>query len=197
MNIRYGAILIVVSTWILPAWPQGAHNLIRNGDFERWAGDDPVGWETTSIPKVCVVVSASRQAYEGRTAAQLVAKECFGSIMPGMITQKKVKIQPGEYQMKFWYKLEQVGGDVGYVTMEFRNREESTIRVCEERLTKSDGAWVAFAGTFPAPDGAASADLRVALLAGKDGGSLHAGTTLHIDGMVLTEVVQKKGTSGP
>jgi hypothetical protein len=193
----YGATIFLISACTAQVWPQAGRNLMKNGDFERWAGADPAGWETTSIPKVCVVVSADHYAHEGKLAAKLEAKECFGSVMPGMITQKEIRITPGQYQMKFWYKLSPIGGDVGYITMEFRNTEGSTIRVCEERLTQAKGSWVAFTGVFPAPNESAAADLRVALLAGKEGGSLHAGSSLSLDGMVLTVVAAEGGTVPP
>jgi hypothetical protein len=167
---------------------QGGKNLVKNGEFERFAGDDPAGWETTSIPKVCVVVSASTTAHGGKTAARLEVKECFGSMFPGMITQKNIPITGGStYTMRMAYVVKSVGGDVGYVSMEFENAEGSTVRVCEERLHDTGGAFKTFTSPFQAPDAAVTGELKVAMLTGKDGGSLHVGTHVIVDDIVLVK----------
>ena len=171
-----------------PAPGQGGKNLIRNGDFERFTGDEPAGWETTNIPKACVVVSATTTAHGGKTAAKLEVKDCFGSKIPGMVTQKSISISGGTtFTMRMWYVMKSVGGDVGYVSMEFKNKEGSTIRVCEERLLDSGGAFKPFTGPFQAPDGAASGELKIALLSAKDGGDLHAGSYVVTDDIVLMQ----------
>ncbi|MBP1678332.1 MAG: Carbohydrate binding domain [Bacteroidetes bacterium] len=172
----------------VPGLGQGGKNLVKNGEFERFAGDDPAGWETTSIPKVCVVVSASTTAHGGKTAARLEVKECFGSKFPGMITQKNIPITGGStYTMRMAYVVKSVGGDVGYVSMEFENAEGSTVRVCEERLHDTGGAFKTFTSPFQAPDAAVSGELKVAMLTGKDAGSLHVGTHVIVDDIVLVK----------
>jgi hypothetical protein len=72
--------------------------------------------------------------------------------------------------------------------MDFRNAEGSTIRMCEERLLKETTTFATFTASFPVPNDAATAELKLAILAtGKDG-SLHAGTKLIVDEMTLVTV---------
>ena len=187
--VAAGCILVPWCTVVTLA--QGGGNLIRNADFERFAGDEPVGWETTNIPKMCTIVSPSARAHGGKVAVKLEVKECFGSKMPGMITQKNVRVSGGDYRMTFFFLMKSVGGDVGYISMDFKNAEGSTIRMCEQRLMDTKDAFVPLNVTFPAPDGSTSGDLRVALLAGKQEGSLHEGSYLILDDMVLAPTKEK------
>jgi hypothetical protein len=186
MRSRAAGLSVLVIGLAIPAAGQGGKNLIRNGDFERFAGDDPVGWETTNIPRACVVVSASTNAHGGKSAAKLEVKDCFGSKIPGMISQKGITIAGGgTYSMRMAYVVKSVGADVGYVSMEFRNSEGSTIRVCEERLADTGGAFKTFSSPFQAPDAATGAELKIALLSAKDGGDLHVGSFVIADDIVL------------
>jgi hypothetical protein len=182
------AFLVALSTH--PSAAQEGTNRIRNGGFEQFSGDEPVGWETTNIPGVCVVVSASSRKAAGKSAVELSVKDCFGSKFPGMITQGKIQVSGGTMRLTFSYLLKRVGEDVGYIGMDFRTAEGSTIRMCEERLLKETTTFSTFTATFPVPDDATTAELKVAILAtGKDG-SLHAGTTLIVDEMNLVTVTE-------
>jgi len=185
MRSRLSIVIALAFSLTVTGLGQGGKNLIRNGDFERFAGDEPVGWGTTNIPKVCVVVSPTTTAHGGKTAAKLEVKDCFGSNIPGMITQKPIPTTPGTYTMRMSYIVKSVGGDVGYISMEFRNSDGSTIRVCEERLLDTGGSFKAFTSPFEAPDDAASGEFRIALLATKEGGSLHVGSFVIADDVVL------------
>jgi len=180
------ALLVALSAY--PAAAQEGPNLIRNGGFEQFSGDDPVGWETTNIPGVCVVVSASDRKVAGKSAVQLTVKECFGSKFPGMITQGKIRVSGETMKLSFRYQLTRSGEDVGYIGMDFKNAEGSTIRMCEERLLRETTTFTSFEATFPVPADAATAELKVAILAtGKDE-TLHAGTTVLVDEMRLVTV---------
>ena len=186
------AVLLLLSS--LPATAQEEKNIIRNGGFEQFSGDDPVGWETTNIPGVCVVVSSSPRKVAGNSAVEITVKECFGSKFPGMITQGSIRIGARMMQLSFSYQLTRVGDDVGYIGMDFRNAEGSTIRMCEERLLNDTKSYTTFTATFPVPADAVTAELKLAILAtGKDE-TLHAGTTLLVDEMklvALTEAPEK------
>jgi hypothetical protein len=169
----------------LDARSQEGTNRIRNGSFEQFAGDEPVGWETTNIPGVCVVVSRSPRRVAGKSAVELTVKDCFGSKFPGMITQGKIPVSGPMMQLSFSYQLNRIGEDVGYVGMDFRNAEGSTIRMCEERLLKESTTFTTFTAAFPVPADAVSAELKVAILATGKEEVLHVGTTLLIDDMRL------------
>lgn len=186
MRLRIAVAAVLALCLSVPGFGQGGKNLIKNGDFERFSGDDPVGWETTSIPKICVVVTATTTAHGGKTAAKMEVKECFGSKIPGMIMQKNIPITGGNtYTMRMSYIMKSVGSDVGYISMEFKNKEGSTVRVCEERLLDTGGAFKSFTSPFQAPDGAVSGELKLALLSAKSGGDLHSGSFVVADDIVL------------
>ena len=193
MRLRVAFAAVLMLGLAVPGLGQGGKNLVKNGDFERFAGDEPAGWSTTNIPKVCVVVSSTTTAHGGKTAAKLEVKDCFGSKFPGMVTQKDIPITPGSYTMRMSYVMKSVGGDVGYISMEFKNGEGSTIRVCEERLLDTGGSYKSFTSPFQAPDAAASGEFRIALLSAKDGGSLHEGSFVIADDVVLVA----SGTPSP
>jgi hypothetical protein len=111
-----------------------------------------------------------------------------------MITQGGIRVGTRMMQLSFSYQLTRVGDDVGYIGMDFRNAEGSTIRMCEERLLNDTKSYTTFTATFPVPADAVTAELKLAILAtGKDE-ALHAGTTLLVDEMklvALTEVPEK------
>jgi hypothetical protein len=173
-----------------PALGQAQKNLLKNGGFETFAGDDPSGWETTNIPKLCVVVSPSTRRVAGQYAAKCEVKDCFGSNIPGMITQKKIPASGTTMDLKFSYVLKSVGGDVGYVSMVYKNNEGSTIRMCEEQLSTGATQFAEFTATFPVPEDAETCELKVALLATTEEGSLHVGSSLIVDDMSLVVPVE-------
>ncbi len=188
---RGGLVAASIVVLLLGGGAQGqSQNLIRNGDFEKFAGDDPAGWETTNIPKFCTVVTPSPIVHSGKQAVKLEVKDCAGTKFPGMITQKNIPIKGKSFRMQFWYQLRSVGNDVGYISMDFKNAEGSTVRMCEERLTGSKTEFTQFSAIFPAPEGATHADLKVALLATSRDGTLHEGSFVLIDdiSLVVAEV---------
>lgn len=167
-------------------------NLIKNGDFERFTGDEPVGWETTNIPNFCTVVTPSLKAASGKLAVQLEVKVCSGSKIPGMIIQKRIPIKPGEYEMQFKYLLASVGEDVGFISLEFQNAQGNSIRMCQENISESKVSYTVFKGKFPAPDEAVSAELKIAVIPSKSSGDLHDGTSILVDDMVLIALEPEK-----
>jgi len=182
-GIPFLAFLVLLPSF--HARSQEETNRIRNGGFEQFNGDEPVGWETTNIPGVCVVVSRSPRHVAGKSAVELTVKDCFGSKFPGMITQGKLPVSGPMMQLSFSYQLNRIGEDVGYVGMDFRNAEGSTIRMCEERLLKESTTFTTFSASFPVPADAVSAELKVAILATGKEEVLHVGTTLLVDEMRL------------
>jgi len=60
-------ILVVL---ILLAVAQGIHNLLKNGDFEKFSGGEPVGWTSNNIPSLLVVVVPSSISYSGKSAVR-------------------------------------------------------------------------------------------------------------------------------
>jgi hypothetical protein len=177
------ALLVV----FLPSFGSGQSekNLLKNSNFEKFVGDDPSGWETTNIPNLCVVVSRSTRRVAGNSSVKCEVKDCFGTNIPGMIVQKKIPVSGETLELSFSFLLTSAGGDVGFVTMIFQNKEGSTIRMCEERLTKSTGKFSNFTTTFPVPGDAVAGELKIALLATTEKGEVHIGSSILIDRMKL------------
>ena len=107
--ILFLAFLVLLPTF--NAQTQEGTNRIRNGGFEQFTGDEPVGWETTNIPGVCVVVSRSPRRVAGKSAVELTVKDCFGSKFPGMITQGKIPVSGPMMELSFSYQLNRIGED--------------------------------------------------------------------------------------
>ncbi|MGB2959103.1 MAG: hypothetical protein WBD30_09470 [Bacteroidota bacterium] len=177
------SLLVFFLTSVAPG--QSEKNLLKNGNFETFVGDDPSGWGTTNIPNLCVVVSRSTRRVAGDYSVKCEVKDCFGTKIPGMITQKKIPVSGETLELSFSFLMKSVGEDVGFVTMIFQNKEGSTIRMCEERLTTSSGEFAEFKKTFPVPDGAVAGELKIALLATSEDGSLHLGSSVLVDRMRL------------
>ena len=171
---------------------QSEKNLVKNPGFEKFVGDDPSGWETTNIPNLCVVVSRSTRRVAGNSAVRCEVKDCFGANIPGMIIQKKIPVSGKTLELSFSFILTSVGGDVGFVNMVFQNKEGSTIRMCEERLTTATSKFSEFTTTFPVPGDAETGELKIALLATTEKGEVHVGSSIIIDRVKLIVPSPKK-----
>jgi hypothetical protein len=187
------ALLLLVI--LLPSFGfgQSETNLLKNGGFEKFVGDDPSGWETTNIPNLCVVVSRSTRRVAGKYAVRCEVKDCFGTNIPGMIMQKRIPVSGETLELSFSFLLTSVGGDVGFVSMVFQNKEGSTIRMCEERLITSAAKFAGFTTTFPVPADAVTGELKIAILATTEKGELHVGSSLLVDRMKLFVPSEKEG----
>ncbi|MER3523457.1 MAG: hypothetical protein C4326_05150 [Ignavibacteria bacterium] len=77
--------------WMVVAFSLGAGgvNLLKNGDFEKFVGGEPVGWTTNNIPSMLVIVSSSSLSASGKSAVRYDVKKFYETNMAGMINQKK------------------------------------------------------------------------------------------------------------
>jgi hypothetical protein len=171
----------------------GGKNVLRNGDFEKFTGDEPDAWTTTNIPKTLTVVSATTGQH-GKSAVKCEVKAFYGTPIAGMIIQKNVPLNGVDASLSGSYKFAAVGGDVGYATMEMRNAEGSSVRVCQEYLQPTAGAWKVFTLSGSIPSGVVSGELRLTILAGKGGDSVHEGSVILFDDVSV--VVEEEGKSG-
>ncbi len=176
------------------AFSQSRQNLLRNGDFETFSGNEPAGWETTNIPKVLSVVSASSTAHGGKHAVRCEVKDFHGSKMPGMIRQKNIDLSGRTLRLTGFYQLRSVGKDIGFVSAEFISEEGSTIKICQNNFAETAGQYLPINIELEAPAEARHLDLRCTMLAA-EGESLHEGTYLLLDDLKLTATVPEQGKS--
>jgi hypothetical protein len=182
--------LILLLPLILGLAP-GGKNLLRNGDFEKFTGDDPDGWTTTNIPKTLTVVSAV-PGQHGKYAVKCEVKLFYGTPIAGMIIQKNIPVSGPSAALTGSYIMTSVGGDAGYVTIEMRNAEGSSVRVCHENLPATGGAWKTFTLSGSIPSEVVGAEMRLTILAGKDDGSVHEGSTITFDDLVFVAGEESK-----
>ncbi|MEW6510139.1 MAG: hypothetical protein AB1428_04195 [Bacteroidota bacterium] len=164
-------------------------NLLRNGDFERFTGDEPDGWTTTNIPKALTVVSPTTKAHSGKYAVKCEVKSFYGSQMAGMITQKNIRVSGTALELKGEYVLNSVGKDAGFITLELQSSEGSTVKICQEYLSPHGGEYAAFQVSGDIPPAAVKAEIRVTLLPAKESERLHEGSYLLLDDLVLSGIV--------
>ena len=154
----------------------GGKNLVRNGDFERFTGGEPVGWETTNIPNMLAVVSQSTDSHSGKYAVRCEVKDFHGTKMAGMLCLKDVSVSGTSLQMKGFYVLHPVGNDVGFVSVSFKNESSAAIGSMEEVLSKGAEKYLPFSRETKIPETATKMDVHLTLLAGKGNDNVHEGS---------------------
>lgn len=189
-----GTITFAATLGVALSFSQSGHNLLKNGDFEFFTGDEPAGWETTNIPKVLSVVSASSVAHGGKHSVRCEVKDFHGSKMPGMIRQKNIDLTGRTLRLTGFYQLRSVGKDIGFISAEFVSEEGSTIKICQDNFAATAGQYRPIEIELEAPADAQHLDLKCTMLA-SEGESLHEGTYLLLDDLKLTAVAQEEGKS--
>ena len=167
-------------------------NFIRNGDFEKFNGPEPVGWETTNIGKMLTVVSPVATAHGGSHAVKLEVKKSFGSLMPGMITQKDIAVDGEFLQLSMYYRLSPVGKDAGFLAVDFQSAEGSTVGMCQHYLTGGRSDFTLFKAVTKRPPNATHCEFRLTFMPEKDGGTLHEGTAMIVDDIEMVSVETPK-----
>lgn len=161
-------------------------NLLKNGDFERFAGGEPVGWTTNNIPSLLVVVMPSSVSYSGKTAVRCEVKDFHGTAMAGTLTQREIDVTVGELQVKGAYLLRSVGEDVGFISIDVKTSGGSTVAACEHYLPEAKTEFVPFAFTAQLPEEARRIDVLLTLIPHREGQALHKGSYILFDGLELT-----------
>jgi|WetSurMetagenome_2_1015567.scaffolds.fasta_scaffold47473_4 hypothetical protein len=178
--VRIAALLLLP---LILGMTMSGRNLLRNGDFEKFTGDEPEGWATTNIPKMLTIVSAV-PGQHGKLAVKCEVKPFYGTQMAGMVMQKNIPISGSSASLTGSYAMTSTGGDVGYVTMEMRNGEGSSVRVCHENLPTTGGVWKTFTLSGSISSEVVSAELRLTII-GRDDGTIHEGSMVVFDDVVL------------
>jgi hypothetical protein len=113
-------------------------------------------------------------------------KPFYGTQIAGMIMQKNIPLSGSSASFTGSYAMTAVGGDVGYVTMEMRNGEGSSVRVCQDYLPPTGGTWKTFTLGGSIPSEVVSAEIRLTILGGKGSESIHGGSWITFDDLALT-----------
>ncbi len=167
-----------------------AQNLIRNGSFETFVGNEPSGWTTTNIPKTLLVVSPTSKCHGGTLAARCEVKDFFGSKLAGMLTQKDVPLRGGTLELSGYYVLNAVGKDAGFVSIELQSSDGNIVKIHQKNLTTPTQNFVPFSITFSPPEDAERLELRLTLLPGEGSDKLHEGSYLLLDDVRLVPVTK-------
>jgi len=160
-------------------------NVIKNGSFEKFTGNDPGGWVTSNIPNLLVTVSPSPKCHGGKLAVRCEVKDFHGTKMGGMIMQKDVEVRGKSMELVGYYVLKSVGKDVGFISLELQNADGNTVKICNENLVTPAAEFTRFRMAGDIPAGAVRLDVKFALLAGEGSESLHEGTYLLLDDLEI------------
>jgi hypothetical protein len=183
-NAAAFAMIILVHA-LFPEFVPGGKNLIRNGDFEKFNGNDPIYWQTSNIPKVLTVVSPSEKSHTGKYAVKIEVKDWGGSKMAGMICQKDLPVDGASLDLALHYQVRSVGRDAGYIAFDFHSADESSVGMVEEYLTDTKGDFIQFKKSVDVPANATHLDLKCSILPGEGSDKLHEGSYMLIDHMEL------------
>ena len=174
--------------WLCPmliGLAPGHGNLIRNGDFEQFTGNEPDGWTTTNIPKMLTVVSPSTKCHGGRYAVRCDVRDFYGSKVAGMIMQKNIALRGTALALSGFYAMTSVGKDMGFISLELQNDDGNTVKICQENLTNPSAGFTRFSISGDIPPGAVRLDIKLTLLPGPGSDKLHEGTFVLFDDLEL------------
>lgn len=169
-----------------------SENLLKNGNFEKFTGDNPDGWDANNIPGTLTVVSASKISNSGMRAVKIEVKDFFGSVITGYVCQKNIETAGKDLQISGSYALQSFGKDEGVMIFGFQNATGSTIGSFEEYLADTKGKFTQFTKEIKAPAGAAMLHLRITILPDKTSEKAHTGSFLMCDDLKLTTVEAKE-----
>jgi hypothetical protein len=165
-----------------------AQNLLKNGNFEIFTGNEPKDWATSNIPKVIVVVSPETRCKGGTYSVKCEVKDFHGSKMAGMISQNGIPVSGSSFELKGFYVLHSVGKDAGFVSIELMDADGNTIKICQENLTNPAANFTHFTMAGDIPRGAVKLDIKMTLLPDKDSDALHEGSYVLFDDLELVPV---------
>jgi hypothetical protein len=184
------AVLLLLSVMRL-----NGQNLLKNGDFENFTGNEPKYWTTTNIPKVLAVVSPVTKCHRGKYAVKCEVKDFHGSKMPGMISQTDVALKGTSLELRGYYVLSSVGKDAGFIAIELQDADGNTVKICQENLANPAVEFTRFSMTGDIPSRALRLDIKLTLLPGKGSDNLHEGSYILFDDLEVVAVSPEKEKS--
>jgi hypothetical protein len=169
-----------------------SENILKNGNFEKFTGDNPDNWDANNIPGTLTVVSASRISNSGMRAVKIEVKDFFGSVISGYVCQKNIETAGKDLKIKGFFALQSFGKDQGVMVFCFQNAAGSTVGSQEEYLDDSKGKFVSFTKEIKAPAGSSLLQVRITILPDKASEKAHPGSYLLCDDLKLTTVEFKE-----
>ncbi len=192
--------LVALAVLVLPGvMTTYGQNLLKNGNFESFIGNDPKCWTTSNIPKVMVVVSPDTKCKGGTHSVRCEVKDFHGSKMAGMISQSGIPVSGTSLTLKGYYLLHSVGKDAGFISIELLDADGNTVKICHENLTSPAVIFTPFTMTGDIPRGAVKLDIKLTLLPDRNSDALHEGSYVLFDDLELvpvTTVGQMQMTAG-
>ncbi|MCX6133723.1 MAG: hypothetical protein NTU47_07925 [Ignavibacteriales bacterium] len=160
-------------------------NLVKNGDFEKFTGENPEGWDTSNIPGTLTVVSASKTCKSGTHAVKCEVKDFYGSIVAGFVCQKNLPTGGKDLHLSASYMVHAVGKDQAVIVLCFQNAAGSTIGTVEEYIEDTNSKWSEFSKEYKSPAGSALVHVRLTILPNKESERAHPGSFLICDDMKI------------
>jgi hypothetical protein len=192
--MKRAVVLIAGIFWIIPcilAAQTESANLVKNGDFENFKGDDPVDWETSNVPGSLTVVSADRLAHGGRKGVRCDVKDFYGTKIAGYVCQKNISLTGRNLQLSGYCVMNSVGKDAGVVIVCFVSAGGATLGTVEEYFRASTKDFVRFTRDLEVPAEATTCQVRLTILSDPEGEGLHAGSYAVFDDVKLVVVPPK------
>lgn len=188
-----GLFLLIVCLPMSTFSQKESGNLIKNGDFEKFTGDDPDNWETSNIPGTLTVVSPSKVCKSGTRAVKCEVKDFFGSIIAGFVCQKNIETGGKDLRISGSFLVHSIDKDQAVLVLSFQNAGGSTVGSVEEYFDDSASKWLDYTKEIKPPAGAAAVHVRLTLLPGKDAEKAHPGSYVICDDlkMVAFTAVEK------
>ena len=172
-------------------------NLVKNGEFEKFTGDNPESWDTSNIPGTLTVVSASKTCKSGALAVKCEVKDFFGSIVAGFVCQKNIPTGGKDVHFSASFLVHSVGKDQAVLVLCFQNTGGSTIGTVEEYIEDTNSKWVAFSKEYKSPAGAALVHVRLTILPIKESERSHQGSYLICDDLRLASIAPPAPSEKP
>lgn len=190
-TIVLSLVLLLASPWCAFAQKE-PENLIKNGDFEKFTGDNPDFWDTSNIPGTLTVVSPSKQTHSGVRAVKCEVKDFGGSIVAGYTCQKDIPTGGKDLRISGAFLVRSVEGDQGVIILCFQNSGGSTVGTVEEYIEDTKSKFVEFTKDIKPPAATASVHVRLTVLPSKGYERAHVGSYLSCDDLKLTAVAPKE-----
>ena len=180
---------VTLAIFLLPGVTAAyGQNLLKNGNFESFTGNDPKFWATSNIPKVMVVVSPDSKCKSGASSVRCEVKDFHGSKMAGMISQSGIPVSGTMLTLKGFYLLHSVGKDAAFISIELVDQEGNTVKICHENLTGPAANFTPFTMTGDIPHSAVKLDIKLTILPDENSESLHEGSYVLFDDLELVPV---------
>lgn len=190
-TIVLSLVLLLASPWCAFAQKE-PENLMKNGDFEKFTGENPDFWDTSNIPGTLTVVSPSKQSHSGLRAVKCEVKDFGGSIVAGYSCQKNISTGGKELHLSGFFLVRSIEKDEGVVIICFLNSGGSTVGTAEEYLEDTKSKFVEYSKDIKPPAGATAVHVRLTVLPSKGNERAHVGSYLICDDLKLTAIAPKE-----